>query len=69
MSKSILRAMRLVRKAKPITGNTLDAWWYVEINAVSVMSQSQAVGVNGVRLTRQQLESAIRIMDEYKESK
>lgn len=59
------RAMQYPRKSKPLTGETKDAWYYVQPGQVEVLTQHINGAITGARLTRAQLVRALAIIDAH----
>ena len=59
------KEMCVPRKARPYNG-TKEAWWYINEGSIDVFATTEAQAelcTTVVRLTRQQLERALAIMD------
>ena len=68
MGSKLPEKMTHPRKARPLGGSTADGWWYVNYGSIDVYADLIGTGVSAVRLTRRQLEQALKIMDECDDS-
>lgn len=60
-------SLRRVRAAKSL-GGTVKAWWYVNEDGIDIFGQHPNGGTTAAHLTREQLERALEVMDEVRES-
>ena len=56
------RPMRESRRAKTCNDQTYQAWWYITPSGIEVYAGSDFGGVTGAKLTRRQLQTALKIM-------
>ena len=71
MAQTLPIEMRNPRKATPFCHATKEAWWYIERGGISVLASASTVGegrslTTGVRLTRRQLELALKIINAHR---
>ena len=55
------------RRARPLTG-TEEAWWYINLKSIDIISVNKSQTFTQVRLYRKQLERALQIMDSVGDS-